>query len=179
MVGLKCDIKRRHQAPASGWNIKYLFFLTNENIRHRQTCTVFKGCQNRCFVLNQFIHMNLSKYSPSFGGYSVAQIWASQFEFDDTPNQGTTKTSWCQHSDCALVACYFCVKKRLKNGFLWQQGNCIIHLQKTNGLIICDVMVVCQCVQKCLGNPLYNNIVHKKKLGSSFVYHRGFCSFFF
>ena len=61
--------------------------------------------------------MNLSKYSPSFGGYSVAQIWASQFEFDDTPNQGTTKTSWCQHSDCALVACYFCVKKRWKKAF--------------------------------------------------------------
>ena len=43
---------------------------------------------------------------------------------------------------------------------------------------IYGVIVVCHCVLKCWDNSLYNDIGHKKKLGSSFVYHRGFCSVF-
>ena len=80
----------------------------------------------------------------------------------------TPSSILCPHPLFFMVACYFhgkksiCIKKRWQKAFFWQQWNCIVQLQKTNCPIIYDVMVECQCVLKCWGHQLYNDIGQQK-----------------
>ena len=113
------------------------------------------------------LHMRLSKYSPWFGYHSVVKILDSQFELDDTPNPGSKKLSWSQLSNGVSCLSWWFDIFVAKVGFVSRNGgkrqwNCIIQLQTTISPIIYDVMVESQCVLKCLGHQLYNDIGQNK-----------------
>ena len=114
---------------------------------------------------------SLSKCSPWFGGHSVVKILAQWFVCDDTPNAGPKKPSWSQLSDgVSCLSWWFIifmsksgfVSRNGKKGYFLQQWNCIAQLQKTNSPIIYFAMVECQCVLKCWGHQLYNDLAQKK-----------------
>ena len=133
----------------------------------------------------RYWHKRLSKCSPWFGGHSVVKILAQWFECDDTPNPGSKKPSWSQLSDGVSCLSWWFIIFMAKNCFVSRNGkkrlfllewNCIVQLQKTNSPIIYFAMVECQCVLKCWGRQLYNDLAQKKCLDLVFGSFWLFCS---